>query len=214
MKGKNTKVKSVAKKVVVAKPSPTKKAKVSMRGKVKKAKNGNPIPSAGLHIPVTDELPVPPSPKTPPIMAQVCLPGTTQPGPYARVNVPLSSVFEDVIIGYKEVKDAKGAPVLEPDTGKPKREAIWGKKRIRGAQAWVRVYQGDERNGYGIVVIPHNRHVNRLKRNQPVRWAGGTAETDAKLCPLKEHAGQKRHNLVDFAYLDEKSEKVFNLASN
>jgi hypothetical protein len=48
-------------------------------------------------------------------------------------------------------------------------------------RCWVRVIEGDERNGRGVVFMPPLVSGARIERGLKVRFAGGTAFTPAKV---------------------------------
>lgn len=120
------------------------------------------------------------SPFPPPIMEYRPLPGTNKIGPFASVKVPAIGVFESVPDGHEFVSSTTSNGVEER---KPIQR--FRKKRVRTVPVWVHVLKGDERNGVGVLVREHPA-VQQFSRGLQVRWAGGTAESLAKVVEVSK----------------------------
>jgi len=143
------------------------KAKIKIP-KAAKSSNGN---GNGHHV-ADMELKAPPLPKYPPVMAQQQCGATHLIGPFCEVRYRTPGLYGTNTVTTLKVID-----------GEPQQVSREVRHRIRSISLHVRVYEGDERNGKGIVMLANPR-VPNIRKNQFVRWAGGTAESPATLCDL------------------------------
>jgi hypothetical protein len=130
-----------------------------------------------LDLPPVEEVQYPPV-----VMTPQQPPDVERPGPYCQV---LCSGSIEVMVPTGKFEEHE-EEVTDKKTGKVsvvKRKKTIMKKVAKDTfvPIWVRVIQGNERNGVGLVHLsPSHVTVKGLAKGTKIRFAGGTAETKAK----------------------------------